>query len=203
MFQNRFPTSQCVAVGLAVGLRVRGADQAPHRAVTCCLPFALWGLLEDAGSGVTRLQSADSRCTSLGSHRCCWPWPLIPGPLALTGLCPPGACGAKCATSLCSAITCSYVYLVATRQAPRWAPHVGRLSVCLREPFRTCVKLSRGPLVLGDLAFLSRPPVPRGLAEPPLVPLLAIQPHTGCSFLLQAHPTSPCPGARCCFFLLS
>ena len=88
--------------------------------------------------------------------------------------------------------------------SPTLSPtHGSPLSVCLRDPFKTCVKLSRGPLVLGDLAFLSRPPVTQGLAEPPLVPLLAIQLHTGCLFLPQGYPTSPCPGAQCCFFLLS
>ena len=160
-FKIVFPPASVLLCVWPWGFALGGAGQAPRLAVTCSLPFALWGLTEDAGSGVTRLQSADSGCTSLGTLQCFWPCPLLPGPLALTGVVPSGGLWSwVCPISL----PCHHLPLCSPCCRLRWALHWATSLSVWRIP-SISVKLSGGPLVLGGLACPPRPPLPQGLAS--------------------------------------
>ena len=143
---------------------------------------------------MTRLQSADSGCTSLGtpvfltmpassrapcSNRCC----ALRGPLELS------VPHLSALPSLAPTFTLLQAAL---------SPALGHLSQCLKDPVNLCETLRRSPRTRRP-GLPPKAPAAPGSGEPPLVPLLlAIQLHTGCLFIPQAHLASPCLGALCC-----
>ena len=133
-FKIVFPPASCIAVGLAVGLRV--GRSRPGSSFSCDLQPSFCTLRVGRGCWLwgDRLQSADLGCTSLGTLQCFWPCPLLPGPLALTGVVPSGGLWSwVCPISL----PCHHLPLCLPCCRLRWALHMGHLSQCLKDPVKS------------------------------------------------------------------